>query len=170
MINIVQTVFSDPKPNSTGNLGGAGDSGVQQHICIASPLGFTANNWLVGIGGISNFAGNTAIKFTDPINGDWPPMEHLLARNPPNGVTDALDVVFSLMPLTKAIAPGFVGKVSAASAGQVTVQNYDGTSPTWTTNQWNGAACQEYSTGSSGTVSSNNTTGTINFSGGQTAT
>ncbi len=86
-------------------------------------------------------------------------------------MTDGLDTILAYMPATAAIAPGWVGKVSASAAGQATVTNWDGTSPGWTTNQWStaGATCTEYGTGSGGTVTSN-TANVLNFSGGQTPT
>lgn len=166
-IAIVQTVTTDPAPSNIGNLGAAGDTGGQGHVCIASALGFTAGNYLVAIGGTANFAGTTAVKFTDAANGDWTTLEHLNPRSAPGGVTDGLDVVFAYMPATAAVAAGFVGKVSASSAGSVTVTKFDGTSPGWITNQWAGVLVSEYSTGAGGTVSSN-TANVLNFSGGQT--
>lgn len=164
---IVQTVSCDPAPSNVGNLGGAGDvSGG--HLCVSSILGFTAGNYLLGIGATANFAGTTAVKITDPVNGDWNTIEHLNCRSAPGGVTDGLDVILAYIP-TAAISPGFVGKISASSAGQATVTKFDGTSPGWTTNQWSSASatCQEYSTGVGGTVTSN-TSNVLNFSGGGT--
>jgi hypothetical protein len=165
-IAIVQTVTTDPAPSNIGNLGGAGDvSGG--HVCIASSLGFQAGNYLVGLGETANFAGTTAVKFTDAANGDWTTLEHLNCRSAPNGVTDGLDVILAYMPVTAAIAPGFVGKVSASGAGTATVTKFDGTSPGWTVGQWVGVTCQEYSTGAGGTISAN-AANTLTFSGGQT--
>lgn len=168
-IAIVQTVTTDPAPSNIGNLGGAGDSGGQGHVCIASSLGFTAGNYLIAIGGTANFAGTTAVKFTDAANGDWTLLEHLNARSAPGGVTDGLDVILAYMPATAAITAGFVGKVSASAIGTATVTKFDGTSPGWTVNQWAGATCQEYGTGAGGTVSAN-TASVLTFSGGQTPT
>jgi hypothetical protein len=125
-------------------------------LCIASSLGFQAGNYLLAIGGTANFAGTTAVKFTDPVNGDWTTLEHLNCRSAPGAVTDGLDVIFAYIP---------------SAAGQATVTNFDGTSPGWTTNQWStaGATCTEYGTGAGGTVTSN-TGNVLNFSGGQTPT
>lgn len=166
---ILQTVTTDPAPSNVGNLGGAGDTGGNAHVCIASSLGFQAGSYLVGIGATANFAGTTAVKFTDALNGDWTTLEHLNCRSAPGGVTDGLDVILAYMPSTVSIAPGFVGKISASAAGQVTVTKFDGTIPGWTTNQWSSvsATCTEYSTGTGGTVTSN-TSNVLNFSGGQT--
>jgi hypothetical protein len=167
-IAIVQTVTCDPAPSNVGNLGGAGDAGGG-HICIASLLGFQAGNYLVGLGETANFAGTTAVKFTDPVNGDWNTLEHLNCRSAPGGVTDGLDAILAYFGPTAAVAPGFVGKVSASGAGTATVTGFDGTAPNLST--FVGATFLEYSTGVTGTVSSvtGASNNVLNFSGGGTA-
>jgi hypothetical protein len=171
-MGLVQIVTTDPAPSNNVGLGGAGDviGSGQEHLCVASPLGFTAGNYLLAIGCISNFADilRVVVKFSDPLNGDWPPLDQLNCRSAPNGVIDGLNVLLSLAPITQTIAPGFVGLVSASAAGSATCTKFDGTSPGWTTGQWNAAVCQEYASGSGGTISATTGGNTIAFSGGQT--
>jgi hypothetical protein len=156
---IVQIVSNDPAPSNIGNIGAAGGT---QHCRIASALGFTAGNYLVGIGGIATFSGNTWSKFSDPVNGDWTTLEHINSNTPPGNASDGQDIGLACFPVTGAIAPGFVGKVTASSSTTLTATKFDGTSPGWTTNQWVGASVQDYSTGTPSTVTAN-TANTLTF-------
>jgi hypothetical protein len=170
-MGIVQIVTTDPAPSNIGDLGGAGDpggAGGSGHLCVASASGFAAGNLLLGLGETANFATTTAVKWSDPVNGDWQPLIHLNCRTPPGNVTDDLDVILACMPVTQAIAPGFVGKISASSAGSATCTNFDATTPNLSA--FVGATFIEYSTGVTGTVSSVTGAGNnvLNFSGGGT--
>lgn len=160
MGTLVQIVSNDPAPSNIGNIGAAGGL---PHVRIASPSGFTSGNILVGIGGTANFAGSTWSKFADPVMGNWTTLQHLNARSAPNGVTDGEDIGLAWIQLTSNIAPGFVGLINASSSTTLQGKKFDGTSPGWTTNQWAGATCQDYSTGSPITVISN-TSDTLTFS------
>jgi hypothetical protein len=166
-VGIVQVVTTDTAPSAVGSLGGSGGGA---YLCVASPIGFTAGNYLLGIGGTPNFAGTRAVKFTDPVNGDWTALEHLNCASAPGGVTDGLDVLFATIQVASNIAPGFVGTVSASGAGTATILRFDGTAPNLSA--FVGATFLEYRNSTTGTVTSvtGASSNVLNFTGGGTAT